>query len=148
MNPAELPIEGLLTDTDFKNLIGSLYREEDVSLEEKQQMKMYMNNAFNEMQNESIEYDRQNAVDMYVDYLANQIDPIIRTPEENALIGTYESIINAKHQEKLVQNKGNEMVLKLVLSEDKKRAAFTSIVLLEVTILVGILLSAILLAIR
>jgi len=128
--------DALLNDTDFNNLLASLYKGELISDLEQDNMYTYISNAFEEMKNQTITYDRQNSIDMYMDYIKNKISD--KDSKEELIFNAYHNIIEA-NQKVTEMEVSNDMKLKKVLLEDEKRAAFASIVLITSTIILGIL---------
>jgi len=62
----------LITDVRFNNLLGQLYSGDGISDEERRAMEAFVLAALSLMKSGHIEYDMQNSVDLYLEYLTEK----------------------------------------------------------------------------
>ena len=133
-------------------LLGSLWNGKALTSEENEKLISYNRNLIKSMESGPLHYDTQAIVDSYVMYLCDKEVATGITPEESAVVQEYNAAVakireTKKAEEEKLIVEGKNKTLKLSL-ENNTRGAIISIVVLETTILLGILISFLALAKR
>lgn len=140
-----------ISENEFNRFLGMLYSGDKLTEENLKDLYSYVNASLVDMEQESLDYDKQNSLDIYIYYLKDKMQNNELNNEENKILSHYEEIIIKINQEIEKENL-NEInkgkVLKLISKENSTRGAIVTVVILEVTILLGILISVVALAKR
>lgn len=141
----------LISENEFNRFLGMLYSDDKLTKENYQDLYLYVNTLLINMQEENLEYDKQNSIDIYIYYLKDRKQNDLLNEEENNILKKYKNIIIKKNQQLENQKKSETdkiKKLKLLSKQNSTRGAIISVVILETTILLGILISIIALAKR
>lgn len=126
----------IISAVKANQLIIKLYDQVVLTSEEINQLNNFVNLGLNQMEDETINYDYQNSIDMYIEYLKTK--EMNLTTEESQIIFKYANIIEAK--EKSLNKKIEKQAVKKLTVLNTNGAVIT-VVILEVTILLGMLIS-------
>ncbi len=126
----------IISAVKANQLIIKLYDQVVLTSEEINQLNNFVNLGLNQMEDETINYDHQNSIDMYIEYLKTK--EMNLTTEESQIIFKYANIIEAK--EKSLNKKIEKQAVKKLTVLNTNGAVIT-VVILEVTILLGMLIS-------
>ena len=144
----ENQIEKLNLDSEFitemqaSNLISAIYDGMSLTEENEKNLHSFIINGLNKMEEEVLDYDYQNVIDMYIVYLEDKENLALITLEEKGLLNRYRNIIQ-KREKQLEGDllvKENPKKLKLLPSNLNTNGAVVTIVILEVTMLLGMLM--------
>lgn len=126
----------IISAVKANQLIIKLYDQVVLTSEEINQLNNFVNLGLNQMEDETINYDHQNSIDMYIEHLKTK--EMNLTTEESQIIFKYANIIEAK--EKSLNKKIEKQAVKKLTVLNTNGAVIT-VVILEVTILLGMLIS-------
>lgn len=128
----------------FINGISKLYENEELSEKELSEIDNYAKGLLDQMNDDTIEYEAQNALDEYVDYYERKNS----RKKANAIVSEYYNIINKR---KALENSISPLheERKLVLKPIKDNSGIITIIaLIDIIALVGFSIGIILLALR
>ncbi len=140
--------KGLLTESQFYLLITRLMEGEELSFEEIRGMNRYAQIIIKEIKEGPIHYDRQNSLDMFIEFLKEKNGENFLSPEEENIVMLYNEIGKTKSLSTPDKSKKDVRELKLLPPDIANQGAIVSVVIIEVTILLGILISVLALAKR
>lgn len=128
----------------INNLIAKLYEKLPLSMEEANALNSFINNGIKDMKEKELHFDYQNTIDVYIVYLEEKEILETISPREAGQLSEYRNVI--KRREDKIQgltNKNEEMKLKLLPSNINTTGAVVTVVIIEVTLLLGMLLGII-----
>lgn len=139
-------VEAIL-ETEVNNLISKLYDGMALSIEELNRLHSFMLTGLNKMLEEELHYDYQNTIDIYIVYLEDKEILSELTKEEKQILFKYREIIRERErklaqEESIAKENGEIKELKFLPTDLNTNGAVVTIVILEVTLLLGILISA------
>ena len=123
------------------NLIAKLYEKLPLSMEEANTLNSFINTGINNMKEKELHFDYQNTIDVYIVYLEKKEVLETITPREAKQLFEYRNII--KRREDKIQgliNQNEEKKLKLLPTDINTTGAVITVVIIEVTLLLGMLL--------
>lgn len=128
---------------EINNVISSYYNDIPVSLEAENKLNEFIVYSLEKMDNETLEYELQNSLDMYIVYLERKEYQEELSSREKEILNKYFNIIikreNKLGREELTLNDEQKLVLKP--KNLNTNGAVVTIVVLEVSILLGVLIS-------
>lgn len=128
---------------EINNVISSYYNDIPVSLEAENKLNEFIVYSLEKMDNETLEYELQNSLDMYIVYLERKEYQEELSSREKEILNKYLNIIikreNKLDREELNLNDEQKLVLKP--KNLNTNGAVVTIVILEVSILLGVLIS-------
>lgn len=150
-NPSKLE-DNLISESEFNRLVAILYSGDNLPSEMIKDFYLFVDDVLNEMKNGTMNYDRQNSLDIYIYYLKDKKIGGTLYPKEVRILDSYDNIIDSKlarEREREANSLEKEAIeLKLKYKENSRKGMIISVVVLEATILLGILVSVIALAKR
>jgi hypothetical protein len=130
---------------EFIKLVKKLYNGEIRTKEEKEKMYNFALAFISDLKDgRTIDYDNTNAIDCYMEYISEHPNDTEITPDETKLFEEYQRTIKKSKQkqlEKETEEKKNGNIKVLEMKPIDHQGNIITIVILEVTILVGILIS-------
>lgn len=125
----------------INNLIAKLYERMPLSLGEAKALNRFINNGINNMKEKELHFDYQNTIDIYIVYLEEKEILETISPRETGQLSEYRNVIK-KREEKIqgIINQSEDKKLKLLPSNINTTGAVVTVVIIEVTLLLGILL--------
>ncbi|MDD2409225.1 MAG: hypothetical protein PHD03_00675 [Bacilli bacterium] len=143
------PEELLISENEFKRILDMLYNGKEISKENTNDLFALADILLSEMDKGSLNSDKQNALDIFIYYLKVKLENSGLNNKENKFLNKYVNIV-AKKQADLEKEHHKEDIrikaLKFKEKQDSTRGAIITIVVLEVTTLLGILISVLALA--
>lgn len=126
------------------NLIAKLYEKLPLSMEEANALNSFILNGINKMKEGELHFDYQNTIDVYIVYLEDKEVLETITPREAKQLSEYLSVIKAR-EDKIhgLTNTNEEKKLKLLPTGINTTGAVITFVIIEVTVLLGILIGVI-----
>ncbi|MDD2208627.1 MAG: hypothetical protein PHU45_04695, partial [Bacilli bacterium] len=112
-----------------------------LSLGEAKALNRFINNGINNMKEKELHFDYQNTIDIYIVYLEEKEILETISPRETGQLSEYRNVIK-KREEKIqgIINQSEDKKLKLLPSNINTTGAVVTVVIIEVTLLLGILL--------
>ncbi|MDD4187392.1 MAG: hypothetical protein PHX04_01280 [Bacilli bacterium] len=128
------------------NLIAKLYEKLPLSMEEASVLNSFIFAGINEMKERELHFDYQNTIDVYIVYLEEKEILETITQREAKQLFEYRCVIKAR-EDKILDltntNINEEKKLNLLPANINTTGAVITIVIIEVTILLGILIGVI-----
>ena len=133
----------LIKLNEFIELVSRAYNGDKLSKEEKEQMYNFALSSISDMENNSLDYDTQNAIDCYMEYLREQEkdDTIVKSDK---LLEKYNQTIENKNKEQLQKEAEAKTAGQIKILEIKPvdhHGNIITIVVIEITLLLGMLVS-------
>ena len=143
-------MENKISINEFNRLLSLMYSGFPLEGESVKDLNVFINDALLEMEEGIISYDKQNSVDTYIYYLkAKKLNETL-FPEEVKVLDKYDNIIDERNrilrEEEALLEKAEIKKLKLTNLANNTRGGIVSVIILEVTVLLGILISVLALA--
>lgn len=143
-------MENKISINEFNRLLSLMYSGFPLEGESVKDLNVFINDALLEMEEGIISYDKQNSVDTYVYYLKDKKLNETLFPEEVKVLDKYDNIIDERNrilrEEEALLEKAEIKKLKLTNLANNTRGGIVSVIILEVTVLLGILISVLALA--
>lgn len=131
-------------ETDkFKEFLARIDKGEELSHEEQVELDSIASALLDQMQSNSIEYENQNLLDLYVTYFDGSTGYLDPTKTQNIM--RYYTIIDERNEKKLAAEK-KEKPRVLKIEPIDHNGVISGIAIIEVVLLLGILLSFIAIA--
>ena len=141
----ELPI----SENEFKRILYILYNGKKISEETSKDLLAFVDILLSEMNKGNLDKDKQNMLDYFICYFKDKLENIGLSNKESIIINKYNDII-AEKQANLEKAYREENIrikkLKFKEKQESTRGAIVTVAVLEVTILLGILISVLALA--
>ncbi len=130
---------------DANNIIALYFNNVTPTKEQENKIQEFISNGLTKMESEEIDFEYQNTIDIYIVYLENKANLTKLTKEEINILNSYLDIIRKREENILEKEDSLSEVhqLKLVPKNLNTNGAVVTVVILEVTILLGILISAV-----
>lgn len=143
-------MENKISISEFNRLLSLMYSGFPLEGESVKDLNVFINDALLEMEEGIISYDKQNSVDTYIYYLKDKKLNETLFPEEVKVLDKYDNIIDERNrilrEEEALLEKAEIKKLKLTNLANNTRGGIVSVIILEVTVLLGILISVLALA--
>ena len=143
-------MENKISINEFNRLLSLMYSGFPLEGESVKDLNVFINDALLEMEEGTISYDKQNSVDTYIYYLKDKKLNETLFPEEVKVLDKYDNIIDERNrilrEEEALLEKAEIKKLKLTNLANNTRGGIVSVIILEVTVLLGILISVLALA--
>ncbi|HHX33518.1 MAG TPA: hypothetical protein GX713_04785 [Mollicutes bacterium] len=143
-------MENKISINEFNRLLSLMYSGFPLEGESVKDLNVFINDALLEMEEGIISYDKQNSVDTYIYYLKDKKLNETLFPEEVKVLDKYDNIIDERNrilrEEEALLEKAEIKKLKLTNLANNTRGGIVSVIILEVTVLLGILISVLALA--
>jgi hypothetical protein len=151
-NEQEKDVEQNVTYLEFGEIFRKITNAETLTSTEESKLDSYISNALESSKNDTIKTDDQNALDVYINYL-NEKESL--TPKEQTVLDSYNNNVKEKQtlqaQKEAVAKENNEIkVLQMKpLTDDSKTSGYIiTVAILEISILLGILISVLAIALK
>ncbi|MFA6753431.1 MAG: hypothetical protein WCR93_04105 [Bacilli bacterium] len=145
----EIKEELLISENEFKRILNMLYNGKELSEENSKDLFALADILLSEMDKGNLNYDKQNMLDIFIYYLKDKLGNMGLSNKESSILNKYDNII-AQKQANLEKEYREENIrikkLKFKEKQDSTRGAIITVVVLEVTTLLGILISVLALA--
>ncbi len=139
-----------ITINEFNRLLSLIYRKNTLQGESIKDLYIFVDNALIKLEKGSISYEEQNSIETYIYYLKTKKITEKLYPKEFKVLEKYDEIIDNKNRLRREKEAFyiNEETKKLKLTNllNNTKNGIISVVILEVTLLLGILISIIALA--
>ena len=131
--------------TEINNIIVKLHDNYYITNEEQQKLYSFINNGLEKIAQYELEYnDCQNTIDFYIVYLEKKLMDKQLSKEEERILKKYQNIIRERETKLLnpdSDTNNSQQTLKRVPKVLNTNGAVITVVILETTILLGILIS-------
>ncbi|MDD4706001.1 MAG: hypothetical protein PHS24_02145 [Bacilli bacterium] len=138
-----------ISENEYIRLLEILYKGENINAENIGDLYTLTDVLLLKMSKGRLSYDQQNILDTYIYYLKDKFEDKGLSKKEDWILNKYNKIV-AQKQADLEKEHFNEDIrikqLKFKEKQDSTRGAITSVAVLEVTILLGLLISVLALA--
>lgn len=125
----------------INNLIAKLYERMPLSMEEANALNNFINTGINNMKEKELQFDYQNTIDVYIVYLEEKEVLETITSRESRQLSEYRNVIKRREYKIQGLTKLNEeKTLKQVPNNINTTGAVVTVVIIEVTLLLGMLL--------
>ena len=148
-NNTDLGIE-IIKLNEFIELVSRAYNGDNLTEEEQEKMHNFVLASITDMENGSLDYDTQNAIDCYMEYLREQ-EKDNTTKKTDELLEKYYLIIEEKNKEQLQKENEAKAAGQIKVLEIKPvdhHGNIITIVVIEITLLLGMLVSILAFAIK